>query len=136
MEKILSEAPEKDPKRSGRLARNCSKNWERFPMKSKPARPRPSEKITDYDDGDPYSCIAAGVQEEKLQRDLQARVEQCFGASGNLEFLIHLDQTSVKTALYDIWNQQREPGGNRALADWAAQQMAALGDSSLVEYDR
>lgn len=106
-------------------------------MKSKPPRPQPQEKVTSYDDGDPYSCIAAGAQEEKLQRALQRRVEQCFGQSAQqLQLLVHLDRDSVKTALYDIWSAEREPGRNRALADWAAQQMAALGDSSLVDYDR
>jgi hypothetical protein len=106
-------------------------------MKSKPPRPHPKEKITDYDDGDPYSCVAAGAHEDKLQRDLQARVEQCFGKSqGQLQFLMRLDPASVKTALYDIWDREREPGGNRDLADWAARQTAELGDPALVEYDR
>jgi hypothetical protein len=97
-------------------------------MMSKPPRPRPAEKVTDYDDRDPYSCVAAGAQEERLQRDLQARVEQCFGRPGQpLQFLLLLDQASVRTALYDIWDREREAGKNRALADWAAQQMAAIG---------
>lgn len=104
-------------------------------MQPKPPRPQPTEKILDYDDGDPYSCIAAGNAEDKLQRDLQQRVADCFtNPRGSLELLARLDLASVKTALYDIWNEGRD---NRApIATWAAEQYANLGDDALIRYDR
>ena len=45
-------------------------------MRAKPPRPQPSEKVLDYDDSDPYSCIAAGFQEDQQQAKLQQRVEE------------------------------------------------------------
>lgn len=69
-------------------------------MLQKPLRPEPTEKITDYDDGDPYSCIAAGRQEERLQEALAREVEACFPAAAeDLERLVRRDAASVLTAL-------------------------------------
>ena len=106
-------------------------------MRPKPVRPTPSEKVVDYDDGDPYSCIAAGHQEERLQRALQDRVEQCFGKpAAALELLVNEDIDSVKTALYDIWTRACQTETGSDLARWAAEQLANLGDSSLADYDK
>jgi hypothetical protein len=106
-------------------------------MSSKPVRPTPSEKVLDYDDGDPYSCVAAGNQESHLQRALQERIEACYGKPNReIDFLSGKDPASAKTALYDIWDRERQTRSNKALGDWAAEQMARLGDKSLVSYDK
>lgn len=106
-------------------------------MHRKLVRPTPSEKVVDYDDGDPYSCMAAGHAEEKMQRALEERVEQCFGkAAQELTRLAKQDQASVKTALFDIWTRARLAETSPELAHWAAQQLADLGNSSLLEYDK
>lgn len=102
----------------------------------KPARPQPPERILDYDDGDPYSCIAAGSQEDKLQRQFQARVEACYGKpEQDFARLAKEDLAGVKTALYHVWERERQSGA-RELADWAAERMGQLGNRSLIEYDR
>lgn len=106
-------------------------------MPPRPVRPTPSEKVLDYDDGDPYSCMAAGRQEDLLQKALQDRVELCFGRPAEqLRRLAEEDPASVKTALFDLWAQARETRTRPDLARWAAEQMAHLGDSSLVDFDR
>ena len=103
----------------------------------RPVRPVPTEKIVDYDDGDPYSCMAAGRAEEDMQRALQARVEECFGKPAEqLQKLVSQDRASVRTALFDIWTGGRLTRQRGKLAEWAAEQMALLGDSSLADYDR
>ncbi len=105
-------------------------------MTSKPVRPTPREKVVDYDDGDPYSCIAAGRHEEDLQKALQAQVEACYEQpDSRLEVLVSQDRASVKTALFDIWERERRTRQRPQLATWAAEQMAQLGDSSLRDYD-
>lgn len=106
-------------------------------MPPKPARPEPTEKVTDYDDGDPYSCIAAGRREEDLQRALRQKVQECFGEPPEkLQHWADSDLASVKTALYDIWNEARETPATADMARWAAERMAHYGDPSLQEYDR
>lgn len=106
-------------------------------MRAKPPRPKPTEKVLDYDDGDPYSCIAAGNQEDRLQRQLQEQVEGCFGkADDELARLAAKDRASVKTALYDIWERERRTRHNPKLGTWAAVQMGLLGNRSLVDYDQ
>ena len=102
-----------------------------------PQRPQPGEKVTDYDDGDPYSCIAAGAAERARQRHLQEKVEQCYGHGPEvLASLLAKDTASVKTALYDIWLEAQKLRPNPGLRAWAAEQMARLGNRSLQEYDR
>lgn len=92
-------------------------------MRPKPVRPQPGQKVGD----------ATEARETRLQNQLQSRVEQCFTQPPDkLQFLVALDKASVKTALFDIWSAARE---NPALRNWAAAQMAALGDPSLQAYD-
>ncbi|MBS2035170.1 hypothetical protein JST97_09275 [bacterium] len=106
-------------------------------MRQKPQRPQPTEKVLDYDDGDPYSCIAAGREEERLQQRLQRSVEECYGEpEQRLERLAEQDLASVKTALYDIWDRERSSQSNPELGDWAAAQMGRLGDRRLLDYER
>lgn len=106
-------------------------------MHAKPPRPQPAEKVVDYDDGDPYSCIAAGSQENKLQEALQKRVESCYGKpDGQLAQLASADLASVKTALYDIWDRERKTQHNPELGTWAAVQSGQLGNRSLIDYDQ
>ncbi|MCA9794171.1 MAG: hypothetical protein KC910_20325 [Candidatus Eremiobacteraeota bacterium] len=75
--------------------------------------------IEDYDDGDPYSCIAAGFAER-----LPARVEACFHAPpGELASLASIDRGAVKSILRQILERsQGTPKG-----DWAERQLAELG---------
>lgn len=115
-----------------------------------PQRPFPGPslrelQIDDYDDGDPYSCMAAGAAEQNHNKavkarldDLLFRVESCFGEpEAALQQLIEEDVDNVKAVLYDIWYNGRFIfNGKKAQADWAAQQSARLGNAALVEYDR
>ena len=104
-------------------------------MPKKPPRPIPSYLIDDYDDGDPYACIAAGSAEHSMEQSTLRQVEACFGQAGPLE--AHGNSlANIKTALYDIWLRDRSSEQSLAKADWAAEQMAILGDSSLLDYDR
>ncbi|MGE0494882.1 MAG: hypothetical protein AB7S38_37070 [Vulcanimicrobiota bacterium] len=74
--------------------------------------------IEDYDDGDPYSCIAAGFFER-----LPAEVEACFDSRpDDLARLVRVDRGAVKSILRQILERsQGTPKG-----DWAARQLAAL----------
>jgi len=106
-------------------------------MHAKPPRPQPSEKVLDYDDGDPYSCIAAGYQENQLQERLLQRVEECYGKpDSELAQLASADLASFKTALYDIWERERKTRHNPKLGTWAADQSGQLGNRSLISYDQ
>lgn len=99
-----------------------------------PVRPEPKEKISDYDDGDPYSCMAAGRAEYDMQKSLQRQVMAArSGPPESLQSLIQKDSASVQTAFYDIWLENR--GKDASLASWAAEQMKLLGNASLAEYD-
>ena len=98
-----------------------------------PRRPKPKDKITDYDDGDPYSCMAVGRAELDLQISLQKRVSACYGRSDEaLQPLLEQDPASVKTALYDIWSENR----GAPLANWAADHMERLGSPQLKQFDQ
>ena len=100
-------------------------------------RPAPLPKIEDYDDGDPYSCMAAGRAELDMQRDWQRRVEECFEAPPEkLEQLLKRDRGNVKGALFDLWMDIRKKGKRNALSGWAAAQLEELGYPWLAEYDR
>lgn len=104
-----------------------------------PARPDPSFE-EDYDDGDPYSCIAAGVAgvTSKLA-ELTVKVEQCYGQPAeNLQALVEEDRKSTISALWEIWYKYRFifPARSPQHANWAAEQAALLDYSALVEYDR
>ncbi len=106
-------------------------------MSEKPPRPQPGEKIIDHDDGDPYSCMAAGRAEERLQEALEQEVEACFpGPVQRLERLVRRDLASVKTALYDLWDRMRGRRGERAKAQWAAERLADLGEPAVLRYDQ
>ena len=104
-------------------------------MPKLPSRPIPSYVIDDYDDGDPYSCIAAGSAERSMEQSILQQVEACFGQAGPLK-VAGRSLANIQTALYDIWLRDRFFKRNSAKADWAAEQMALLGDLRLVDYDR
>ncbi len=103
----------------------------------KPARPPDPNDNPDFDDGDPYSCIAAGAAGVGKQTML-SRVRQCFETTKTEQFneLMKEDLASVKVALYDMWNSGRSHKGAAKAGSWAAEQMSKIGDSSLVDYDR
>lgn len=70
---------------------------------------------------------------------MSSRVSQCFDKKLGpeaLQGLVREDLASVKVALYDFWNSGRYHKTMHALGTWAAEQMALLGDPSLVEYDK
>jgi hypothetical protein len=104
----------------------------------KPPRPIPTLVEEDYDDGDPFSCMAAaaaGIQ-QKQPNYLYLVDQACQERQPDkLDDLAAQDLSCVKAALYDIWDSGRNHPNLRDRGSWAAQQMARLGDSSLVEYD-
>ena len=76
-------------------------------MRAKPPRPQPSEKVLDYDDGDPYSCMAAGREEERLQQKLLQQVFECFGHSESvLDGLAQRDLAGVQKGLHTILKER------------------------------
>jgi hypothetical protein len=100
-------------------------------------RPAPPPRIDDYDDGDPYSCIAAGAAEHRLQSNWQHRVRSCFGEDDERLRRLHAsDPHQVKGALFDLWMDIRRQGKPNELSDWAARHMEELGYPWLVRYDR
>ena len=115
-----------------------------------PSRPLPGPalremQIDDYDDGDPYSCMAAGAAEQNHNKAVKARleellfrVESCFGEpEAALQQITDENVDNVKAVLYDIWyNGRFIVERKKAQADWAAQQSARLGNATLLEYDR
>lgn len=106
----------------------------------KPPRPEPTPIVEeeDYDDGDPYACIAAGAANIKQKNpNWFYLVVQAYESRqpSQLADLLERDAASVKTALYDLWNSGRSHRSLREKGRWAAEQMARLGDSSLLEYD-
>lgn len=105
-------------------------------MFPKPPRPTPSEKILDYDDGDPYSCMAAGAEEDRLQKELEREVETCLGAPEKLALLVRRDPAGVRTALYDLWDRKRGVSALRRQARWAAERLAELGLPDVLRFDR
>lgn len=95
----------------------------------KPPRPPQPELVQDYDDGDPYSCIAAGAEDQRRYQALLKQVEQCYGRP---DLDLRRLGPGVQTALYDIWHRsQRQP-----LGLWAAEHLAALGRPDVLEYER
>lgn len=75
--------------------------------------------IDDYDDGDPYSCLAAAFAER-----LPTAVEACFqGPSDELARLVRVDRGGVKSILRQI--VERSAGTPKG--DWAARQLDQLG---------
>lgn len=106
----------------------------------KPPRPKsPPEVEEDYDDGDPYSCIAAGAAgiEPKVP-NYRYLLTDAFKRNRPHEVraLVERDPAWVRVALYDIWDSERESRHSRDRAVWAARLMADMGDPSLVEYDQ
>ncbi len=97
-----------------------------------PRRPEPELEIDEYDDSDPYACMAAPAVETKWDRYV-GTVEAC-GDSGELDLLYGESAANVMTALFDLWLENRREG-NRALAAWAAREAERLGDDRLVGYD-
>lgn len=120
-------------------------------MRKVPVRPKPSRAldvdahtIDDYDDGDPYSCIAAGAAEDrakaaaaKAMAALRIRVESCMGQPENrLDELVAEDAASVKAILYDLWYDCRFiRAGKSDIADWAAGESARIGNTTMLDYD-
>lgn len=104
-----------------------------------PSRPDPSFE-EDYDDGDPYSCIAAGAAgvSSRLQ-ELIAKTRACYGQPAEkLQALVDADRKSTISALWEVWydNRHLKKPPNHALADWAVQQSSLLGNTSIAEYER
>lgn len=104
-----------------------------------PPRPDPSFE-EDYDDGDPFACIAAGAAGVRSKMDaLKAEAKACFGQPQEmLEALIAADRKNALAALWEVWYQDRflARPGKSGRAEWAAEQSARLGNASLLEYDR
>ena len=102
-----------------------------------PKRPPQPELIDDYDDGDPYACMAAGAAERDLLKEWENRVRHCYGQpQSQLGGVVKASSKEiVGVCLYDIWELARR-SGDLALRDWAAEQMAWLGDPSLREFDQ
>jgi hypothetical protein len=117
------------------------RRWEALHLKSPPLPPRPPEPPTteeDYDDGDPYACMAAGAAGiEAKNPNYRYLVGQCVhGPAKQFQALVDKDLASVKVALWDLWSTSRGDGDHSKQREWAARQMALLGDASLVEYDQ
>lgn len=101
-----------------------------------PIRPQAPE-ISDYDDGDPYSCMAAGFAEHKQQEALKKQVESClFDSEDTLLSLFKTSPAGVKTALYDIWHQFRKISARQDKAERAARLLADFGEPAVLEYHR
>ena len=104
-----------------------------------PSRPDPSFE-EDYDDGDPYSCIAAGAAGVPSRLEsLTAQVEACYGQPAEkLEALVIADRKSTISALWEVWykNRHLRKPPDHSRADWAAKQSALLRNVSIVEYER
>ncbi len=103
--------------------------------------PRPDPSFEDYDDGDPYSCIAAGAAGVPSKMDaLKAEVQQCYGRPvSKLDELVAADRQSTIAALWEVWYKDRffpRRLKNLSRATWAAEQSARLGNPSLLDYDR
>lgn len=84
-----------------------------------------------YDDGDPYSCMAAGWAETNARRwppervaRFRAQVESCFGKpEDSLRRLLDEDRPQVILILRKIQTGSR----SQDKARWAAQQLSRLG---------
>ena len=104
-----------------------------------PSRPDPSFE-EDYDDGEPYSCMAAGAAGVPSRLDaLVAKVDGCYGESAEkLEALVQADRKSTISALWEVWykNRRLKSPPDHLKADWAAEQSALLGNTSIVESER
>ena len=109
----------------------------------KPLPPeRPEFEEEDYDDGDPYSCIAAGAAGIKTKGvppspNYGYLLWKAFTKddSDAVRQMAEKDPVGVKYALYAMWDNGRDFVPHRDRGQWAGQQMAELGDPSLVEYD-
>lgn len=100
-------------------------------------RPAPPYVVEDYDDGDPYSCMAAGRAEWDFRQGWMRRVEKCFGAPPEqLQELLSEHRDHTKGALFDVWMEIRREGPGNELSAWAAARLAELGYRHLVEYDK
>ena len=100
--------------------------------------PRPDPSFEEeWDDGDPYSCIAAGAAKVPSRLEaLTAQVAACYGQpQEKLDVLVATDRKSTISALWEVWyaNRHLKSPPNHRLADWAAQQSANLGNTSIVE---
>ena len=104
-----------------------------------PSRPDPSFE-EDYDDGDPYSCIAAGAAGVLSKLDaLVTEVDACYGQPAEkLEALVRSDRKSTISALWEVWykNRRIKSPPDHPRADWAAEQSALLGNTSIVEFEQ
>ncbi len=104
-----------------------------------PPRPEPSFE-EDYDDGDPYACMAAGAAGIPSKMDAyKAKILACYGQpQEKLDRFVTEDKASALAGLWEVWYQHRflEPLSDQGPGNWAAEQSARLGNPSLVEYDR
>lgn len=103
--------------------------------------PRPDPSFEEeWDVGDPYSCIAAGAAKVPSRLEaLTAKVAACYGQPPEkLDELAAADLKSTISALWEVWyaNRHLNSRPDHKLADWAARQSAALGDSSILDAER
>ena len=85
----------------------------------------------DYDDGDPYSCIAAGYAEQQARKwpperwaQLKIDLEQCYGKPAeDLKRLLTMDKSRVILALREIHAGSQ----SEEIRCWADEQLNLLG---------
>lgn len=96
--------------------------------------------MPDYDETDPYSCLAAGARELGIGGpSLEDKVRACFPKDRNeLERLLQKDREGVLYALRTIWGKDhgRYYEHNVARARWAARELAQFGDPTLWEREQ
>lgn len=108
--------------------------------KAKKAVPVKPQITVDYDDSDPYSCIAAGAAERGL--NLYSTEDLVYSiypsrSSARIKALTGKDRNGVVDALRKIWGRAHgRQVYDEQLAWWAAEHLKALGDSTLVERER
>ena len=85
----------------------------------------------DYDDGDPYSCIAAGYAEQEARKwtperlaKLKMDLERCYGKPAEeLKRLLAMDKSRVIMALREIHAGSQ----SEEIRRWADEQLSLLG---------
>lgn len=105
----------------------------------KPPRPFAPELEESYDDGDPYACMAAGAAGIRSKSPNYIHLLSQVCGDDDSPRVARWAQTApdhVKAALYDMWDRGRSYRMFRRESQWAALQMAKLGEPSLLEYDR
>lgn len=92
---------------------------------------------SDYDDGDPYACIARGADLElyharQRARQFQEQVAECFySGDADLERLLEQDRTAVIESLESLFEE--EPWKHPRRRHWAALKLHDLGRRSPLQ---